>query len=897
VKRPEWLFVGALLLIGAYFSYKYFTKTEEFNPLTLVPKSSVAVYETNNLPGVYSSLTALPYWRDIKNIEVVKFVRQVAASVDTIVAKKRAFGKALEKKNTLISLHITGNESSGLMYYLPTGMASLDFLKEILAMYSKATVQYRTRVYDGLTIHELQAGEHQLSFINHKNYVVVSSVGYLVEDVVRNLNNDLKDNFLTTNGKLAQVPKLKDDAGNLYVNGLQLTAFFNTFLPALSPQKGQLAQSIFMDLSLSPGGLLMSGFLFDGSETDFAAIFRDQEAGAPTTLRLVPDDAALVMTINVSDVNSWHSKWMNKFAADITQASEVIGLANNFAKNIIGDITLITFNSNDINKPEKLLLVKLTDKEGMMNVLNKRAEDIVRATEDTVYFEQFAGYKIGLIEQKDFVSSVLGEPFGGFSATYFMLYGDYLVLSTSSEQIKNWLADIENDFVWGRSLKRRSFIDESLSETSFAIVFSNPWSWRLALADFNLKHRQWWQDNEQPIKQFGLVSFQFTNLDDRFYTEINLIHQPQFVETGQQQLKDQSLSQLSSKLVRKPKLVKNHKTNSWEILLQDSTNKISLLDDSGEILWQEPFPKTILSHIYQLDYYKNGKLQYLFATDSAIYVVDRTGTSIEGFPVPLQNFAVKQLYLLDYDHSRNYRFLLTDHSGNLRMFNQEVEALPGWDPLSINSTISDQVLHVRVRGKDRIMVAQQNGIIDLVNRRGQVQPGFPLDLGFNIVNPMHFSVGSTFTTARFTTISSEGMLKSFDLNGKIHDQKQLDQPTTSSRFTLVIDAVKNDFVVARQDLNRLAILSADGDVIFEKDYQSNSPKDVQYYSLGVDSQLYIIRDIESGKVYLYNKSGMLVNSENLISDYPVSVVYRKSQSKCYIYTAINQTVEVNYFSF
>ena len=108
----------------------------------------------------------------------------------------------------------------------------------------------------------------------------------------------------------------------------------------------------------------------------------------------------------------------------------------------------------------------------MLNVLNKQAEDMVSEAQDTVYFEQYAGYKIGLIEQEEFVSSILGEPFSGFSSTYFMLYSDYLVLSTSSEQIKNWLADIEGDFVWGRSVKRRSFIDESMGETSFAMIFS-----------------------------------------------------------------------------------------------------------------------------------------------------------------------------------------------------------------------------------------------------------------------------------------------------------------------------------------------------------------------------------------------------------------------------------------
>jgi hypothetical protein len=74
-------------------------------------------------------------------------------------------------------------------------------------------------------------------------------------------------------------------------------------------------------------------------------------------------------------------------------------------------------------------------------------------------------------------------------------------------------------------------------------------------------------------------------------------------------------------------------------------------------------------------------------------------------------------------------------------------------------------------------------------------------------------------------------------------------------------------------------------------------KEVQYYSLGADKQLYIVRDVDTRKIYLYNKSGTLINSDNLLSDYPVSIVYRKSQSMCYIYTSIEQSVEVNYFSF
>jgi hypothetical protein len=362
-------------------------------------------------------------------------------------------------------------------------------------------------------------------------------------------------------------------------------------------------------------------------------------------------------------------------------------------------------------------------------------------------------------------------------------------------------------------------------------------------------------------------------------------------------MNDEWTSQLAYGLIKKPKLVRNHNDGSWEMFLQDSTNQISLLNNQGEILWQDSLSKPIISKIYQVDYFKNRKLQYLFATDSAIHMKDRNGDNVGNFPYYTNKFKIEHLYLLDYDHSKKYRFLVADNTGNLRMFNQEMHPLEGWSPLAFNSALSDQTFHVRVRGKDRILIAMQNGIIDLRNRRAEEQSGFPLDMQFNINNPIHFKVGSTFESARFTTISKEGMIMQFDLNGRVYGKDQLYQSTGSSEFSLVIDAVQNDFVIARQDLNRLTLLSREGNEIFAKDYQTNGKKDVQYYSLGVDKQLFIVRDLESGKVYLYNKDGILFNSDYIFSNCPLSIVYRKSKSKCYIYTVQGQSVEVKYFSF
>ncbi|MEN8247521.1 MAG: hypothetical protein ABFS32_01210 [Bacteroidota bacterium] len=894
MKKPEWIFVIVLILVGAYFSYRYFAKPEKFVPLQMVPRSAVIVYETKDPLEIVSSLYESDHWQDLKSIDAVATASGVINNIDSLVSKNPSWEKALVNNPILVSLHVTGSESSGFMYFIPEGNGTRELLEELLQNYAgTAVVKYGSREYEGVMVHQLKAQEIEISFINYKNYLIISTYGYLVEDVIRNINAELADNFTNSNSELLQVPKLEDDDGNLYLNGPLLTTYFNTLLPALQPVANELSKSLFLDMSLSAEELFLSGFLFEKKQNDFAGVFKDQEAGTPGTLRLVPENAALVMTLSLSDVEQWYEKWNAIFPVNSTDT----GSGNDFIKYTQGDLTLMTFSSNIKDKKDKLLIVKLSDKEGMLNFLNRKAETIATQKSDSVYFEQYANHTIGLIDKGEFVSEIFGSPFEGFSTSYFMLYDNYLVIGTSAERIKKWLADIEDDYVWGRLPEKNSFINEKLKEVSFAVILNNPRYWSLARDGFNKKHMNWWQKNEKALKQFGMAYYQFTNLDNRFYSEANIIHQPQMVETGQQVLEDVYLSQLTNSLMVKPKLVKNHNNGSWETFVQDSSMQILLISNQGEILWQDSLNAKIATEIYQIDYYKNRKLQYLFATDSAIHVIDRNGQYVSGYPAAVSGGKIKHLTLIDYDHSKNYRFLITDHTGNLKMFDQKMNNLEGWDPLALKSKISDQVYHVRVRGKDRIVVGLENGIIDLKNRRSEEQKGFPFDLAYNLTSPLHFEVGSTFESARFTTVSSDGMIAEFDLNGKMYARNQLYQPSGTVEFTMVLDPAQNEYIIARQDYNRLALITSKGDVIFEKDYQSGNLLDVQYYSLGVDKQLYIVRDTIEGALYLYNKDGSLINVDELYSDYPVSVIYRQSQAKCYIYSAFDQSLEVRSFEY
>ena len=279
MKKPEWIFVIILILIGAYFSYRYFAKPEKFVPLELVPKSAALVYETRDPLTIFSLLAKSDHWEDLKEIQSVESSSRVLNAIDSLVTQNNLKKRAFTNNPTLVSLHITGNESSGFMYFLPTGSGTRKILEKIVKNISEnQSVQYKNREYEGVTLHQLQSLDLEISFINYKNYVVVSRFGYLVEDVVRNINAEFTDNFSSSNDELLEVPKLNDDDGNLYVNGELLTAYYNTMLPAMHPASNLLAKSIFMDINLTTDELFLSGFLFE-EQNNLAGIFKPPEQG------------------------------------------------------------------------------------------------------------------------------------------------------------------------------------------------------------------------------------------------------------------------------------------------------------------------------------------------------------------------------------------------------------------------------------------------------------------------------------------------------------------------------------------------------------------------------------------------------------------------------------------
>ena len=97
------------------------------------------------------------------------------------------------------------------------------------------------------------------------------------------------------------------------------------------------------------------------------------------------------------------------------------------------------------------------------------------------------------------------------------------------------------------------------------------------------------------------------------------------------------VSIIPNDIVLGPLIVKNHINNTNEIIIQDSKNILYLINSRGQVEWTREIDGKIIKEVNQIDSYKNGKLQYVFATAKSLYLLDRKGRDVGRFPLKFKD--------------------------------------------------------------------------------------------------------------------------------------------------------------------------------------------------------------------------------------------------------------------
>lgn len=453
--------------------------------------------------------------------------------------------------------------------------------------------------------------------------------------------------------------------------------------------------------------------------------------------------------------------------------------------------------------------IALIDNAVVLSTLD--AEIVLESIEEKSLEETYKDIDIYRFENADFFKKRL-LPFITFdAANFFIIYKDFIVFSKTTETLKSIITNALNNNTLANSDAFKN-IQEKLSDESSLFIFKNA----VGLAEILKENTEGYNAN----------AVQFIYEDN--YAHVNGIIQKFKKRAASNTVTEAFTTSLDSDLILPPQTIKNHINKAHDIIVQDVDNNLYLISSSGNVLWKKKIHGKILGNVEQIDTYKNGRLQLVFATSNRLYKLDRNGNDVSNFPIKFRDEVTQPLSVFDYDKKKNYRLLITQGK-NLLMYDANGKSVSGFKYANNGANITTQPKHFRVGSKDYIaFTAGEN--IKILNRQGSHR--------INVNDKIQFSDNALFLYKnKFTTTNLLGQLVQVDTKGKL-SLSNLNLPEKHS-----LETTSKTLVSLTE--NKLNIKSRTVDL----DYGDYTNPKIFY----LNDKIYVsTTDLQAKKVYLYD---------------------------------------------
>lgn len=851
------------VLAGGYFLYKNYFNTAALTAWDIVPTETILVYEGSSCEACIEK---------VKTSTVIKLVNKAvfASQKDSLKVFTNLILSNF-RQGALISMHITKKDDFDFVFYLPNNPQLDQQFNAVLAKVTKekaaGSIVIADREYNGIKINEISLEERTFSWVNIENVWVASFTAVLIEDVIRTYKLG-GANFRSELGRVYELPKIKNDGGNIYLS-LKKVAEWLSLFAADEPAAfiHQFGKSALLDVKIgSNRNFVLNGFCLDSaSNPNYILSSFSGQRPVPFTLKhFVSNRALMFASYGISDGASFSRdlrlfNQQNKPLRDTLQKiSATLKVdTEKLVHKISGELGVCWMESKGQTLSKVLIINSPPSTADWITAFNTLSEKL---SIDTVFYEKFSSYEIRQLPLYRFPEKVFWPLVSGFNTSYYTSSGDAIFISENLEELKRFLEDIDREETWGKSVVQNQFLESTLLESNVSLYVNTPRIWSVLENSLHPKWKKFVQDNKSLVTSLGMGAVQFSHLNDSYYTNVSWSDG----QAGPSPKKaiaanDKIITNFNEALYRFF-VVKSHVNKRDEILVQDSSRNVRLVSADGKVLWKLSIDGFIRDGVEQVDYFNNGKLQYFFATPGVLHIIDRLGNNVSPFPVKIREQDIEFVSIVDYDHSKKYRFLVAGKSGKLWMYDKAGINLDGWKPKDVGDGLFAPARHHRIRGKDYILSIRKDGIVYLMNRRGETLRNFPLNLNARPSGEYYLETGNSLENTFFVVISRDGFRIKFTTAGKVHSRETLLKNTVDARFGMVREKDSKSYLILRQEAKQLTLFDDNLKPLVVSDFIGNNSAEIQYMDFGAGKIYIAITDASQDLSFVYDGQGELITT-------------------------------------
>ena len=734
-----------------------------------------------------SSLNYLP-----AESELILNINDLNNTKEILLKNKNLSSISISKSKILTQLNSLSNEysnSSGLLSLTSFGknQTAYTYIREVNSRDSISKSDLIKSEYQNSKIFIDTSDTKDIYKIVLGNYIISSSEDIVLENIIR--DHDLNN------------PKIDSDFLKI-IKGADVNDPFNIFI---NSKNSDLIEKSISDFSFFPNlnnSWISYDFKYSLEEVKMIGATRlnDSINSKLSVLRNLPPSEIKTDKIIPNSFSSF-------FSFTISDSERFVFNFKNYLKG--NDLSTENINFESFNLIDEISFVKDQEKFLILEISNIEQLENYFKLNDIENLKNIKKINLGL-DLKTLINTYDEKA----SFVYAALLDNSLVITQSVSQIKKII--------------NSKAIKDNLSSNSKYLNFKN---------EKSKKHSFFWVNNnsnnldsvEYPFIGFSGVINENIALLDFDYSRLNQSKETNDVFT-------EFFLSFENEIISNPIWLKNHNNNQYDFTFQDSENYLYYYSNKGNQYWKKKIPQKIIGDIKQVDIYKNGRLQIVFRTENKLYVLDRNGNEVKELSFEIESGENNiPISIFDYEKNRNYRFLVTNDN-IIEMFDSRGKKVSGFKPNVFESNIIKDPVHIRIDGKDFIVVQLENGELKILDRRGRDR--------IKVDQKIQFSENSIYSYMKtFTTTDNQGNLIQIDMDGKL-SKKSLNISSDN-----LID-IKNDNLVYISE-NILSIKGINITLPFGK----YSKPIIFNESLRM---LIGISDLSENNIYLYEDNGELV---------------------------------------
>ncbi|MCB2220431.1 MAG: DUF3352 domain-containing protein [Bacteroidetes bacterium] len=772
------IFLVCIVAGAGFFGYRLYFKTKvaDVSPISAITPSVVAYLEIPDPAGVYSTLNATEIWEYLSGIEAFQNFHHQVAFMDSALASNPSFSQSLKSSRLIISLHPDENNVLLPLFLIPMPKSLMtnsvdDIVKDING--KQSIIMEKPYQKAKIKVVNLPAQNTFFYFTVYRGIFAGSFNEALLKESIAHMTSGSPLSKEASFQQVSGTAGHKVDA-NLYVYGPNFgpwsASLGNKDFAPLFHNLGRSWDWSEADMVINNDEVLLNGYsITKGTEPQLLDCFA-QTPQAITIPEILPYNVAYMAHFGVEKFENFYAAYLEQRSDSMEVLAQLKSYKDKFSISpydefiswIGNEFAVAGINHDQEYDAELLVLIKTTDILKARLSLQEASDKINRRQLIKPYEVKYGDYQIRKINSKNLTEVLFGPLFRGMTDNYYILIKDYIVFANSIEILKYVIDNFYKGKTLQSNINYQSF-SNNISDKSNIFLYCNiRKSASLSGAMLDGPLNNWIQDNAGTLGNIEGFALQLSYINQMFYTNVYLKYNPDYQEINPSTWSFKTEADVSGQ----PWFIRNHRNNKLNTVVFDVDNNMYLADHIGKVKWKLPLIEPPLGEMTQIDYYGNGKFQYLFNTKNYIYLIDLNGDYVADYPIKLLQTSTNPVACFDYDNDHDYRFVMALNDNRVYNFDKSMQRVDGWTNIQAKSEVQQPVQHLIADGKDFFFVTDKNGHVIITDRRGdqRIRLKKKIEKAENSI----FYINKTNSNGLFLTTNSKGQLVYIDESGQLN---------------------------------------------------------------------------------------------------------------------------------